>query len=95
MNPRSLATTVRFEYGTSTSYGTATPEQAIGAGGSSVAVSAAIGGLKPGTKYNFRAVATSAAGITRGGNRTFTTVEGADRRGHHAVDDPPDLGQRA
>ena len=33
----------------------------------------AVGGLKPNTRYNFRAVATSAAGITRGSNRTFTT----------------------
>ena len=33
-----LATTVRFEYGTTTAYGTATPEQAIGAGASSVTV---------------------------------------------------------
>jgi hypothetical protein len=73
VNPRGLATSVRFEYGTSTSYGTATPEQAIGAGGSTVSVTAAIGGLKPGTKYNYRAVASSAAGITRGGNRCFTT----------------------
>jgi hypothetical protein len=73
VNPRSLATTVRFEYGTSTSYGASTPDQAIGAGGSTVSVTAAIGALKPGTKYNFRAVATSAAGVTRGGNRSFTT----------------------
>jgi hypothetical protein len=73
VNPRSLATTVRFEYGTSTAYGTATPEQAIGAGGSTVSVSAAIGGLKPGTRYNYRVVATSAAGVARGANRTFTT----------------------
>ena len=40
VNPRSLATTVRFEYGTTTSYGTATPEQPIGAGASSVIVTA-------------------------------------------------------
>ena len=73
VNPRSLATTVRFEYGTSTSYGSATPEQAIGAGGSAVAVTAALTGLKPNTRYNFRTVATSAAGIARSGNRTFTT----------------------
>jgi len=73
VNPRSLATTVHFEYGTSTSYGIATPEQAIGAGSSTVSVTAAIDGLKPGTRYNFRAVATSAAGVTRGGNRSFTT----------------------
>jgi hypothetical protein len=73
VNPQKLATTVRFEYGTSTSYGTSTPEQAIGAGSSAVAVAAPIAGLKPGTRYNFRAVATSAAGVKRGSNRTFTT----------------------
>jgi hypothetical protein len=73
VNPRGLATTVRFEYGTSTAYGTSTPEQAIGAGGSTVSVTAAIGGLKPNTRYHYRAVATSAAGIARGGNRSFTT----------------------
>ena len=73
VNPRGLATTVRFEYGTSTSYGSSTPEQAIGAGSSTVSVTAAIAGLKPGTRYNYRAVATSAAGIARGGNRAFTT----------------------
>ena len=64
---------MRFEYGTSTSYGTATPEQAIGAGSSTVAVSAAIAGLRPNTRYNYRAVATSAAGVTRSSNGTFTT----------------------
>jgi hypothetical protein len=73
VNPQKLATNVHFEYGTSTSYGTATPDQPLAAGSSAVTVSAAIGGLKPGTRYNFRAVATSAAGIKRGSNRTFTT----------------------
>ncbi len=73
VNPRSLATSVRFEYGTSRSYGTSTADVAIGAGGSSTVVRVAVGALKPNTKYNFRAVATSAAGITRGSNRTFTT----------------------
>jgi hypothetical protein len=73
VNPRGLATSVRFEYGTSTSYGTSTPEQPIGAGSSTVAVTAALGGLKPGTKYNYRAVATSAAGIARSSNSSFTT----------------------
>ncbi|WP_028062298.1 fibronectin type III domain-containing protein [Solirubrobacter soli] len=73
VNPKSLATSVHFEYGTSTSYGASTPEQAIGAGSANVAVAAPIGGLKPGTRYNFRVVATSAAGITRSSNSTFTT----------------------
>lgn len=73
INPRGLATDVYFEYGTSTSYGTRTPTVGIGSGTSTVSASAPIGGLRPNTRYNYRAVATSAAGITRGGNRTFTT----------------------
>jgi hypothetical protein len=73
VNPRSLGTSVHFEYGTSTRYGSATPEQGIGAGGATVSVAAAVGGLRPNTRYYFRAVATSAAGVTRGSNRTFTT----------------------
>lgn len=73
VTPNEAATTVHFEYGTSTSYGTSTAEQGIGAGTSRIAVSAAVGGLKPNTRYHFRAVATNAAGITRGGDRAFTT----------------------
>jgi hypothetical protein len=73
INPRSLATTVHFEYGTTASYGIRTAEMAIGAGGATINAAAAIGGLRPNTRYNFRAVATSAAGITRTTNRTFTT----------------------
>ena len=65
---------MRFEYGRTTGYGSATSEQAIGAGASTVSVTAAIGcGRAPGTRYEYRAVATSAAGITRGANRSFTT----------------------
>jgi hypothetical protein len=73
VNPRGLATSVRFEIGTTTAYGTSTPEQPIGAGTSTLSVTAAAGALRPGTRYQYRAVATSAAGVTRGGNRSFTT----------------------
>ncbi len=73
VSPRGLATSVHFDYGTSTAYGASTPEQGIGAGTSTVSVTAAVGALKPNTRYNFRAVATSAAGVVRGANRTFTT----------------------
>ncbi|HEX6025834.1 MAG TPA: hypothetical protein VFZ00_27835 [Solirubrobacter sp.] len=74
VNPRGLATTVRFEYGPTTAYGSVTPEQPVGAGTSAVVVTATIGNLAPNTRYQFRAVATSAAGVTRGGNRAFRTV---------------------
>jgi hypothetical protein len=73
VTPNELATTVHFEYGTSTSYGTSTPDQGIGAGTSRIRVSAPVGDLKPNTRYHFRAVATNAAGVTRGGDRSFTT----------------------
>jgi len=72
VNPRALATNVHFEYGTTSAYGTSTPDQAVGAGTANVTVNAAIGGLKPGTRYSYRAVATSAAGVTRSSG-TFTT----------------------
>ena len=74
IDPNGLATNVYFEYGTSTSYGTRTPTAGIGSGTSAVAVNAPVGGLRPNTRYNFRAVATSAAGVTRTSNRTFTTA---------------------
>ncbi len=74
VNPRGLATTVRFEYGPTTAYGSVTPEQPIGAGASTVSVAAAIGNLAPYTRYQYRAVATSAAGVTRGSNRSFRTT---------------------
>ena len=73
VTPNELVTTVHFEYGTSTSYGTSTPDQGIGAGTSRIRVTAPVGGLKPNTRYHFRAVATNAAGVTRGGDRAFTT----------------------
>jgi hypothetical protein len=75
VTPNGLATTVHFEYGTSTSYGTSTADQGIGAGTSRIRVSAAVGGLQPNTRYHFRAVATNAAGVTRGGDRSFTTAK--------------------
>ena len=92
VNPRGPATTVRFEYGTSTSYGPSTPEQAIGAGSSTVSVTAAIAGLKPGTRYNYRAVATSARGHRARRQPRLHHLAGADRRRDHALDGAPDLG---
>ena len=91
VNPRGLATTVRFEYGTSTSYGSSTPDQAIGAGAPPPSVKAAIAGLKPGTRYNYRTVRHGR------GHRALRQphvhdFERPHRRRHHALDGPPDLG---
>ena len=74
VNPRGLATSVYFQYGTSSSYGLRTADVDAGAGTTTRTVSVPIAGLKPNTRYHFRAVATSAAGVVRTANRTFTTA---------------------
>ena len=73
VDPNGSQTSVRFEYGTSTSYGSTTGSRGAGAGDRAVSVSIAVGNLRPNTRYHYRVVATNAAGTTRGGNRSFTT----------------------
>jgi hypothetical protein len=65
----------RFEYGTSSSYGSVTPCTASGQTGESpIAVSGALVGLKASTTYHFRIVASNAGGTSYGDDETFTTA---------------------
>lgn len=73
VNPRGSSTTYRFEYGTTTSYGSQTATVSAGAGGSTVSVGASLTGLTAGTLYHYRIVAASTAGSVNGADRTFTT----------------------
>lgn len=79
INPRKVATTYRFEFGTSdcslpSSGCTAvpTPDAPIGSGNQPVKVSQPILGLTPGTTYHLRVFAENGEG-TDEVNRTFTT----------------------
>jgi hypothetical protein len=74
VNPERRPTTAHFDYGTSTAYGSSTPETAIGSGAAGVIVTAPVAGLTPYRRYHFRVVATNSAGVTRGPDRTFTTL---------------------
>lgn len=74
VDPNGQATTWSFEYGTSTSYGSTTPAKSAGSGTTATSVSAAVSGLTPGRIYHYRLVATSAAGTSRGVDRSFTTA---------------------
>ncbi len=74
VNPNGVATTVSFEWGTTTSYGQTTPGQALGAGTVAQAVSAALTGLAPCTTYHYRLKATSAGGTANGEDATFRTA---------------------
>ncbi len=77
VDPNGVTTTYVFQYGTGTSYGSLTAAKSAGKGGSAVNVSAGIGGLKVHTTYHFRLVATSANGVTQGGDHSFYTASGA------------------
>jgi alpha-tubulin suppressor-like RCC1 family protein len=72
VNANSNSTTVSFEYGLTTSYGsTVSATQSPVVGNSDTAVSANITGLVAGTTYNYRVKAVNALGITYGSNMTF------------------------
>jgi hypothetical protein len=70
--PNKEMTTYRFEYGTTTAYGSQTPAGTT-SGNASKAVSADITGLAPSTTYHFRLVATNASGTVTGADARFTT----------------------
>jgi hypothetical protein len=72
-DPNGQATSVRFEYGTSTRYGSSTDSVGAGAGDRGVPISITLGGLRPNTRYHFRAVATNPTGSARSLDRSFRT----------------------
>ncbi|MBI3604739.1 MAG: hypothetical protein HY202_01780 [Nitrospirae bacterium] len=73
VNPNGYTTSVWFEYGLSTTYGSSTSTQYF-SGTLVGAVSAVISGLSPNTIYHFRIDATNSAGTNRGLDFTFTTL---------------------
>jgi len=75
VNPHGFATTYRFEYGTTTSYGTSVPvpDKSGGSGTTGVKVSETISGLQGNATYHFRIAAISSEGSSFGKDETFTT----------------------
>lgn len=72
VDPHGLTTTVRFQYGTTTSYGHTTANQTQ-TGNTYRNITANITGLAAHTTYHFRIVATNSVGTRMGGDRTLTT----------------------
>ena len=78
INPNTLETEYRFEYGLSACSGgscTSVPAEgeSIGDGHREIAVAAEIKGLAPSTTYHYRVVAENSLGVSVGEERTFTT----------------------
>lgn len=73
--PENSDTVYRFEYGTSTSYGTSVPvpDAAIKASTAAIEVFQPVSGLRPDTAYHYRVVAVNPSGETVGQDRVFTT----------------------
>ncbi len=69
------ATTVSFEYGLDTAYGSpATATPATLASGTASPITAELSNLKPGTTYHFRVLAACSGGVIRSADMSFTTL---------------------
>jgi hypothetical protein len=73
-DPRGVASSAFFQYGTTKSYGKKTPVQSAGVSPGAVPLSAGITGLKSSTTYHFRIVAQNADGKVNGPDRSFKTA---------------------
>jgi hypothetical protein len=71
VDPNGTATSVHFEYGTTTIYGQSTPIQPILASDGVLDIESTVTGLTPGTVYHYRLVGTSTAGNAFGEDVAF------------------------
>ncbi len=74
VNPRGLSTTVYYDYGTTTSYGSTVTHGNIGAGTSLVSAPTGVSGLDCETTYYYRARAQNSSGTALGAPVSFTTA---------------------
>lgn len=73
VNPNRATTSVWFEYGPTSNYGSQTTPVDVGTDTSPVAVSVVLSGLPAGTLVYWRLVASNAAGVTRSSDQTLVT----------------------
>jgi hypothetical protein len=74
IDPEGVPATYRFEYGTSTAYGSQTAESDPVNGTDPLPATATATGLTPNTTYHFRIVGSNASGSITGEDQTFTTA---------------------
>lgn len=74
VDPHSSSTSFRFEYGATAGYGQSLPNIPTATSATPIEVQQAAAGLKPGSTYHFRIVASNASGEAVGADHTFTTL---------------------
>lgn len=78
IDPNNLATSYRFEWGSTDAYGQRAPSvDPVVLGSGERTAEAPIAGLQPDTTYHFRVVATNAEGTVPGPDTVFTTLNTA------------------
>ena len=80
VNAQLSPTTVYFEYGTTTSYGSTVNYPNILTSSFNSSVPTPVTGLLPATLYNYRVVAVNACGTVYGLNQSFTSQGGWECR---------------
>jgi hypothetical protein len=94
INPHNVPSAYRFEYGTSTAYGTSVPvpDGEIAGGVTAQTVTQHVGGLRANTTYHWRVTSQNLAGSTAGSDHTFiySTAGGGlpDNRAYEMVTPP-------
>ena len=78
LDPDGKATTFKFEYGLSTTYGLETGSASAGEGTGVTSVGIPVTSLPSGRTFHYRVVATNAEGTTTGPDRTFRTASSPD-----------------
>jgi hypothetical protein len=86
------AAAVTVQYGPTITYGSQTPAQSV-TGLPPVTVAGNLAGLRAGTTYHYRFVATSADGSTASADQTFTTASAPSGPGPGSGPARPKLGQ--
>ncbi|PWU21251.1 MAG: hypothetical protein C5B50_02080, partial [Verrucomicrobia bacterium] len=77
VNPNGAVTTVNFQYGPTTNYGSTSSSVTLPATNAVFSTNIVISGLSPGALYHFRAVGANSAGTTNGADLTFTNLPSA------------------
>ena len=72
VNPHGLPTHYFFQFGRTKRYGRSSPHRFAGSGNKAKLVKAKLAGLRPGTVYHYRIVATNARGTSVGVDKKFT-----------------------